>query len=126
MKFNVTGQAVVYRHEPRNGGKPNYSVQFAKKVKGTDGTETWQNAWMYCNFRKGVDVANKTKINITSGWLDFYTSKVTVVAGDGMKEVAWDRYGVFVNEFEELGSTVPTYNEPKQDSFSSAEDDIPF
>ena len=33
------------------------------------------NAYMRCNFKKGVDIPNKTLIEVKEAWQDFYTDK---------------------------------------------------
>ena len=49
------------------------------------------------NFKKGVVVADKTKINVTNGWTDLYINK------DNKAVLT-----VFISEFEELESKPTT------------------
>lgn len=52
-------------------------------------SEDWENAFVYVNFKKGITIPNKTKINVLDSWLTFYKSKEN-------KTVLF----VFVNDFE--------------------------
>lgn len=57
---------IIFRKD--YNGKPSYSLGLSKKNK--DGE--FINGYIKVNFRKGVDLNNKTKIKIKNGWLDFY------------------------------------------------------
>lgn len=70
LKVTTDGRAVtVYANEKttQNGGKfTTYSIGVASKDK--DGN--WVNGFLDCQFKKGVEIANKTKIEISNS---FYT-----------------------------------------------------
>ena len=61
------------------------------------------------NFRKGISVANKTKINIINGFLSFYKTK------DGLPKIK-----IVVMDFDTENK------DSNQDSEITAEDDLPF
>lgn len=48
-----------------------YSTSISRKKE--DGS--YENMFIPVNFKKGVEVENKTKINITNGFLSFYKTK---------------------------------------------------
>ena len=66
-------------------GRTLYSIGLSKKDK--DGNYVY--GYMPCSFRKGVELQDKTKIRINSGWIDFYKNKED-------KTVP----GIFINEFD--------------------------
>ena len=83
-----------------------YSIGISKKIN-----DKWYNNYIPVNFRKGVNLANKTRINVKDFWLDFYVNKED-------KTVTT----VFINEFEEIVQDVPT------DGFmlTEAKEELPF
>ena len=93
--MNITGKCTVYVKEKEINGENRkfYSLGLSKK----DG-DSWKNFYIPANFKKGVVVENKTKIDITNGWLDCYTNK------DGQNVLT-----AFVSEFtsESNKSAVP-------------------
>ena len=64
-----------------------YSTTMSKKLQ--DGT--YENAYIDVKFKKGVDIANKTKININNAWLTFYLNKD--------KKPVWQ---LFISDFGEI------------------------
>ena len=83
-----------------------YSIGISKKIN-----DKWYNNYIPANFRKGVELNNKTRIDVKNFWLDFYVGKEE-------KTVTT----VFINEFEEIVQDVPT------DGFMlvEAEEKLPF
>lgn len=75
---------MIFKKE--SGDKVFYSIGVSKKNK--DGS--YINGYMPVNFKKGVDVPNKTKIKIKSAWLDFYKKEDITIPF------------IFINEFEEV------------------------
>ena len=110
--MDITGKAIIYSKESaRQDGTmfTTYQMSLSKKV----GDGKWENAYIPCNFRKGVVVENKSQINVQKGWLDFYTNK------ENKKFIT-----AFVSEFEVV-------NKPQETSagFQVAEEDpseLPF
>lgn len=88
LKIDVTGDCMVFAKD--YNGKTLYSVGLSKKKQ--DGT--YENFYIGVSFKKGVELANKTKINVTRGWLDPYKTK------EGK-----DGYKLFIMEFEIEGVT---------------------
>jgi len=52
-------------------GRATYSTTISKKLQ--DGT--WENAYIGVQFKKDVVLQDKTKMNITNGWLTHYMNK---------------------------------------------------
>lgn len=73
-KINITAEKVkifAKQHESANGAFTTYAVQLA--TKKSDGT--WANAYQPVRFKKGVNLENKTIININSAFPSFDPSK---------------------------------------------------
>lgn len=99
--MNLTGQTTIYR---KDFDKPAYSISVSKKKK--DGT--WMSAFIPVSFRKGVSVANKTKIDIKKAWHSVYEGKNGTVLT------------IFIDEFDTLSADIPS-------GFTQVDDsDIPF
>ena len=67
-------------------GEHGYFTRLAKRDVSTD---DWKNAFFYLQFKKGVEIPNKTKIRLLDSWLSFYINKDN-------KQVFY----VFVNDYE--------------------------
>ena len=87
LKSVITGETFVNAFENEYGKR--YSMTISKK--NPDGN--WENGYINAQFKKGVDLASGSKINIKNGWLSCYKSKDN-------KYVPF----VFVNDFELLGT----------------------
>ena len=70
-----------------------YRLGLSKKMP--DGS--YENGYIDCQFRKNVEIKNKTKIKITDSWLTFYLKNKTLSSGKEFKETV--PY-IFINEFE--------------------------
>ena len=55
----------VNERQTQNGTFKTYSIGVSSKDK--DGN--WVNGFLPCNFRKGTEIANKSKINITNAFM---------------------------------------------------------
>lgn len=116
LKCVTDGRPVtIYRNEKttQNGGKfATYSIGVASKDR--DGN--WVNAFIDCQFKKGIDVANKSKINISNS---FYA----VNEYNGNKYIK-----LFIMEFEivEQGEAAkaPASPAPNDDGFMNIPDGI--
>lgn len=92
MKINISGEDVmVFRNENTETGKVTYRSTIGHK--NTDGTFT--NAGIQVRFQKGVELEDRTKINIKEAKLDHFE----VGEGDD-KKVIWY---IFVFDFEIVG-----------------------
>jgi hypothetical protein len=117
MRIDATGETMIFRKEYED--KVFYSTSLGQKKQ--DGE--WENASIDVKFKKGVNLADKTKINVTSGWLKFWLKG---------KIPAWQ---IFINEFEQL-SGIPSGFKPEDENQDSQipsgfraledDDDIPF
>lgn len=124
MEVTSSKNETIFRKD--FNGKPNYSIGLQKKNK--DGQ--YINGYMKVNFRKGVDLNNKTKINIKDGWLDFYKEEdktiptlfinefVIVSEGTEPKETE-------LNPYEEFGERIKTEFDVGQ-QIEISPDDLPF
>lgn len=101
MSLKLTGENVIIFKKD----KGNYTTSISNKL--LDGT--WQNAPILVQFKKGTELENKTKINITNGFMSFFK-------GQDDKPV----FKIVVLEFTQVGDSA----EETSANFSS--DDLPF
>lgn len=97
MAVKVTGEIMIFSNDK------GFSTSISNKKE--DGS--YDNMFIAVNFRKGVSVENKSKINVTNGFLSFYKTK------DGLAKPK-----IVIMEFEGQNST--SNNEVTE------EDDLPF
>lgn len=110
MKSSYSGPATIYRHE--HNGRVSYTLPII--LNNVDGEK--EVAYKQVQFRRGVEVADRTKINILSAWEKFYKTKDDVVV-----------FYIFVNEFtDQEGKPVEPKPEPQQEEFEEIDDDVPF
>jgi len=83
LKTEITGDAMVFAKE--HNDRTFYSIGLSKKNMQGE----WLNGYMNASFKKGVVIPNKTKIEITKAWLDFYINKDKITVPQ-----------IFVLEFE--------------------------
>ena len=75
-------QEIIFRKD--YNGKPSYTLGLSKKDK--DGQ--FIHGYIKVNFRKGVELENKTKIKVKDGWLDFYKDEDKTIPT------------IFINEYD--------------------------
>lgn len=127
-----------------NIGKETSIITVYKDDKGKykiylKGTETKENGDIEdifmvkkVQFKKGVEVKNRTKIEVLKGWTSCYRIKTEEVTEDGKPKYKYfDKY--FINDFKVLedGVNEPTkskHETTKQDDYSFEIDDsnLPF
>ena len=68
LKTSITGETMIFKND-----KGFYSTTISKKNK--DGE--YENAYIPVSFKKGVELENRDRINVTNGFLTFdsYTDK---------------------------------------------------
>lgn len=104
-------------------------------IKGTERQENGEEKSIYMSkkvqFRKGVEVKNKSKIEVIRGWSSCYRIQTEELTEDGKpKYKYYDKY--FINEFKilEEGTDEPVKakQQPKQEDFSFEMDNdmLPF
>ena len=93
--MNISGKTRIYKNESGL-----YSTDISNKKE--DGT--YEKMYVSVNFKKGVELENKTDINVTKGFLSFYKSK------EGLAKIK-----LVILEFEEI-----------KNEFSTITDDLPF
>lgn len=66
--INLTGELTIYAKvkEKRSGGT---WTSYSTKISSKDNDGTWQSAFITVGFKKGVEVANKAKINVKNAFL---------------------------------------------------------
>lgn len=89
--MNITNEnkILVFRKDGQYG--PMYSIGLSKK--GQDGK--YQNGYIGCKFKNGVELENRTNIYIKNAWLTFYLDKSN-------KTVPY----IFINEFTTVEQTI--------------------
>ena len=87
FKYPVT----IFRND--YNGRTYYRLGLSKKIQ--DGS--YENGYIDCQFRKNVEILNKTKIRITDSWLTFYLRHKELNNSKEFKETV--PY-IFINEFE--------------------------
>lgn len=106
-------------------------------IKGTELQEDGSVKDIYMSkkiqFRKGVEVKNKSKVEVTKGWSNCYRVKTDQLTEEGKPKYKYfDKY--FISEFNLLEEGVDEPQKPKQQtqpkqedfSFSVSDDDLPF
>ena len=106
-------------------------------IKGTETQEDGEVKDIFMSkkvqFKKGVEVKNRSKIEVIKGWTSCYRIKTDELTEDGKPKYKYfDKY--FISEFNLLedGVDEPMHNkqqtQPKQEDFSFAIDDsdLPF
>lgn len=93
--MKITGEVMIFRSER------GYSTTISNKKE--DGT--YENMYLTVNFKKGIEIENKTKINIINGFLTFYTNN----AGNKIPKLV-------ITEFGSEG----------QPEYEMTQDDLPF
>ena len=94
MKIVSDKDEMIFRKDYND--KPIYSIRISKKDK--DGS--YVNGYINCNFKKGTDIQNQTKIRIKDAWLDFYKKDNNTVPT------------IFINEYELVGVPKPKESNP--------------
>ena len=108
MGFVVKG--LVFKNEHESNGDRWYSYNLSVSNKNMNGD--WQSASIPIRFRKGIELVNKTRIEVTEGWLTVINYKDRNVVG------------IFANAFDVLEGASAEY---KRDGFAQLQDeDIPF
>lgn len=99
--IKMTGELTIFRKD--FDGRAVYSYSISRKEQ--DGT--YKNMFKPIQFKKDVQIENKTKIQLVNAWQTFYTGK------NG------DTDFVFCSEFELLDA-------PQTSGFTAIEDDSDF
>lgn len=68
LVIKTDGKPVTVVRQDKTSGNGNSYTQYSVMIssKNTDGT--WVNDFIDCAFKKGTDIANKTKININNSF----------------------------------------------------------
>ena len=106
-------------------------------IKGTEPQEDGSIKDIYMSkkvqFKKGVELKNKSKIEVIKGWSSCYRIKTDELTEDGKPKYKYfDKY--FISEFNLLEEGVDELQKTRQQtqakqedfSFSVSDDDLPF
>ena len=106
-------------------------------IKGTETQEDGEVKDIFMSkkvqFKKGIEVKNKSKIEVIRGWSNCYRIKTDELIEQGKpKYLYFDKY--FISEFNLLEEGVDEPQKPRQQtqqkqedfSFSVSDDDLPF
>lgn len=104
LKSEFTGECMIFAKDYND--RTFYSVGLSKKKQ--DGE--YENGYMDVVFKKGVSLANKTKIDVKKAWLTFYVKEKRTVPQ------------IFISEFEVVGD----YKAPEGFQALEDDDDIPW
>ena len=107
--MQVSGDAMIFRNEREGATGKFYTYSMGVSGKKQDGS--WVNAYMDIRFKKGVVLENKTKINITNGFL---TAREYVANGETVKKPEIMVLDFEVKSGDEAGYTAMSF------------DDVPF
>lgn len=131
MSINIGNEAsilTIYRDEQ---GK------YKTYIKGTETQEDGEVKDIFMSkkvqFKKGVEVKNRSKIEVTKGWTSCYRIQTDELTEEGKPKYKYfDKY--FISEFNLLEEGVDEPQKPRQQtqakqedfSFSVSDDDLPF
>lgn len=97
MRSQYTGPATVFRHD--KNGRTFYSVAVSRK--NSEGESIF--GYKLVQFKRGVDVADRTKIDIQNAWESFYLNQ------DGEAV-----FYVFIADFTLQQGSATGYGQPQQ------------
>ncbi len=109
LKVNVTGETMIFRKDYEKW--VSYSTTLGQKAK--DGA--YENAYIDVRFKGETDIPNKTKVEITNGWLKFRKDKENKTA-----------LYLFVNEYIVVVKVKPKLEEVPFEGFQALDSDEPF
>ena len=125
---NETSKLTIYKDE---------QGRYKTYIKGTETQEDGEVKDIFMSkkvqFKKGIEVKNRSKIEVIKGWTNCYRIKTDELTEDGKPTYKYfDKY--FISEFNLLEEGVDEPQKPKQQtqakqedfSFSISNDDLPF
>lgn len=125
---NETSKLTIYKDE---------QGRYKTYIKGTETQEDGEVKDIFMSkkvqFKKGVEVKNRSKIEVIKGWTNCYRIKTDELTEEGKPKYKYfDKY--FISEFNLLEEGVDEPQKPKQQtqakqedfSFSISNDDLPF
>lgn len=113
--MNISNKYAVMIFKKTFNDKPTYSMGLSKKKQ--DGT--YENGFIKCEFKKDVELEDKTKIYLTSAFLTFYKDKDN-------KTIPYIKILEF-NSVEEIKQVKEEVKDPfKEFSYDLTDDDLPF
>lgn len=132
MSWNISNEeATIYKTD-----KGNYKAYVRNKIIDANGEEKSEFMKIDVGFRKGIDLKNKTKIEITNAFLTFYSiqTKETDENGNFLKK-QFPKIMIMSFEILQDGIDEPMHTSQKSNKteenfsdfdFNSEDDDLPF
>ena len=102
-------------------GKPTYSMGLYKSDKESN----LVCGYIKVNFRKGIDIPNKTKIKIKDAWLDFYNKDKKTYPYIFINEFEIVDNGEKENPYEQFGNSIKTESQIGK-QIEIQDSDLPF
>ena len=131
MSVNIGNEPSIMRIYKDEQGR------YKTYIKGTELNKNGEKQDIFMSkkvqFRKGIEVKNKSVIEVTKGWFDCYRIPIEETTQDGKPKYKYfDK--LFVSEFnllEEGTDEVQKTKQPKQEpqdsfAFDIGQDDLPF
>lgn len=125
---NETSKLIIYKDE---------QGRYKTYIKGTETQEDGEVKDIFMSkkvqFKKGVEVKNRSKIEVIKGWTSCYRIKTDELNEEGKPKYKYfDKY--FISEFNLLEEGVDEPQKPRQQTqpkqedftFSVSDDDLPF
>ena len=119
MEIVSNKEEMIFRNE--YNGKVSYQIGLSKKDK--DGK--FISGYVPVNFKKGIDLKNKTKIKIKNAWLDFYKKDKATIPTIFISEFDITEEPKEENPFEEFGNSIKT-DFDVGGQIEITDDDMPF
>lgn len=127
MNIHTEKAYTIFRNAVEN--KVYFKIGLSKKLQ--DGT--FENGYVPIQFKKDVDLPNKTRIYLRQAWWTFYNKKVSVNGAEHKETVPY----IFCNEFitvsDRIEETRPDFDameEKKKEKYNVADmisdEDLPF
>lgn len=131
MSINIgNGTSILTIYKDEQG-------RYSTYIKGTETQENGEIKDIFMNkkiqFKKGVEVKNRSKIEVIKGWTSCYRIKTDELNEEGKPKYKYfDKY--FISEFNLLEEGVDEPQKPRQQTqpkqedftFSVSDDDLPF
>lgn len=100
--MNITGKCTIYAKEY------NEKTLYSTKINKKDENNNWESMYISVQFPRGTKIENKTKIEITKGFISFYKNH------NGLASIKF-----IIQEFN-------VEEKQEENSYETSETDLPF
>lgn len=111
LKTSVTGETMIFAKEFTTSTGDYKRMRYRASIGKKDKEGEWDNGFIDVQFKKGVKIPDRSKIDIRNGWLTFWKNSQ-----------GFPVWYIFVNEFD----FVDGENAEPQAAFAEVDEDIPF